>query len=94
MSTFMKQLITKKLKQLSSDELLDYAKQYNFSISRKQAEDITAYLKQHPIDPFDPTYRARMFKELARITDKQTANKAQTLFQGIIKSYGLEGFFK
>ncbi|WP_010531010.1 DUF2624 domain-containing protein [Lentibacillus jeotgali] len=94
MSTFIKHLITKKLKQLSPDELLHYAHQYNFSITRKQAQEITAYLKQHPIEPFEPEYRAKMFKELARITDKDTANKAQTLFQKITKSYGLEGFFK
>ncbi|GGJ83211.1 tRNA methyltransferase [Lentibacillus kapialis] len=93
MSAFLKQLINKKLKQLSPDELLHYAHQYNFSISRKQAEDITTYLKQHPIEPFDPEYRARMFKEIAHITDKETADKARSLFQGIIKSYGLEGFF-
>ncbi|SFA70674.1 Protein of unknown function [Lentibacillus halodurans] len=94
MSTFIKQMINKKLKQLSPDELLYYARQYNFSISKEQARLITAYLRQNPIDPFDPGKRAKMFKELARITDQETANQAQSLFQKMIKSYGAEHLFK
>ncbi|TFJ94099.1 DUF2624 domain-containing protein [Lentibacillus salicampi] len=94
MSTFIKQLVTKKLRKLSPDELLHYAHQYHFSITKKQANEITAYLRQNPIEPFDPAYRDKMFKDLARITDQETSNKAQTLFQEIIKSYGLEGYFK
>ncbi|MFD1363037.1 DUF2624 domain-containing protein [Lentibacillus salinarum] len=94
MSTFIKQMVNKKIKQLTPDELLHYAQQYNFSISREQAKAITAYLHQIDIDPFDPGFRAKMFKELARMTDKNTADQAQSLFQKIIKSYGIEALFK
>lgn len=94
MSTFIKQMITKKIRGLTPDELLHYAGQYNFSISRKQAKEITAYLQQTAVDPFDPDFRAKMFKELARITNDETADKAQLLFQKIIKSYGVEHLFK
>ncbi|QKY71638.1 DUF2624 domain-containing protein [Lentibacillus sp. CBA3610] len=94
MSSVIKQLVNKKLKQLSPDELLQYAHQYNFSINRKQAIEIATYLRQNTIDPFDPGHRKKMFEELARITDKATANQAQKLFVEIIKSYGLEGLFK
>ncbi|ALX48102.1 DUF2624 domain-containing protein [Lentibacillus amyloliquefaciens] len=94
MSTIIKQLINKKLKQLSPDELLRYAHQYGFSIDKNQAKEITAYLRQNPINPFEPEERMKMFKELARITDERTADKAQKLFVEIIKSYGMEGLFK
>ncbi|TMN20982.1 DUF2624 family protein [Lentibacillus cibarius] len=93
MSAFIKQLVTNKLKQLSSDELLYYAHEYNFSITRKQANAITTYLQSHSIDPFSSDDRSKMFRELARITDRDTANKAQLLFQETIKAYGLEYLF-
>jgi hypothetical protein len=83
-----------KLKQLSPDELLYYAHQYNFFITKKQAQEMTAYLRQNRIEPFDASGRAKMFKELERITDKATAQKAQQLLQEITKSYGLENMFK
>lgn len=34
-----------------------------------------------------------MFRELARITDENTAKKAEKLFQETIKAYGLEHLF-
>lgn len=77
MSTILKQLINKKLRQLSSEDLLRYAHQYGFSINRNQAKEITAYMHENPINPFEYGERMKMFKELARITDEKTADKAQ-----------------
>ncbi|RYG74714.1 DUF2624 domain-containing protein [Lentibacillus lipolyticus] len=93
MSSFIKQLVTSKLKQLSPDELLHYAHEYNFSISRKQANAITSYLESHTVDPFSSSSRKKMFQELARITDRNTAIKAEKLFKETIKAYGLEHLF-
>ncbi|WP_188453641.1 DUF2624 domain-containing protein [Virgibacillus oceani] len=93
MSTFIKEMIAKKLKQLTSDELLHYSKKYGFNLSQAEAQSITKYLKTQQIDPFSSQDRVKMLKELARITDLQTAKKAQKLFEEIIKSYGLEYLF-
>ncbi|GGB29178.1 DUF2624 family protein [Virgibacillus dakarensis] len=93
MSTFIKELIAKKISQLSPEELLTYSKQYGFSITNAQAKTITTYLKTHHIDPFSADNRAKMLQELARITDLNTAKKAQKLFNEIVKSHGLESLF-
>ncbi|MFD2759438.1 DUF2624 domain-containing protein [Lentibacillus juripiscarius] len=93
MSSFIKQFVKTKMKQLSADELLHYAHEYNFSISRKQANAITSYLQTHTVDPFSSRSRKKMFRELARITDENTAKKAEKLFQETIKAYGLEHLF-
>ncbi|GAB4073432.1 hypothetical protein GCM10028778_09460 [Barrientosiimonas marina] len=93
MSTFIKQMVRSKLQQLTTDELLYHAQKYHFSINRKQATDITAYLQQASIDPFDPASRDKMVQELARITDDETADQAETLFQKIVAAYGLDDLF-
>ncbi|GAB3050997.1 DUF2624 family protein [Virgibacillus ainsalahensis] len=93
MSVFIKELVRNKLRQLTPEELLHYSKQYGFSINRTTANNITQYLKTNPVDPFHANGRDKMFQELSRLTDTQTANKAQHLFQEIIKSYGLEYLF-
>ncbi|WP_164216132.1 DUF2624 domain-containing protein [Virgibacillus sp. YIM 98842] len=90
MSIFIKEFVAKKLKQVSVDELLYHGKQYGFSLSKTDAEQIADYLKKNAVDPFHPAGRRKMLKELARITDEKTAKKAQKLFHQLIKSYGLE----
>jgi hypothetical protein len=90
MSIFIKEFVSKKLKHVSAEELLHYGKEYGFSISKTEAEQITDYLKNNSVDPFHSDGRRKMLKELARITDVKTAKKAQKLFHQIIKSYGLE----
>lgn len=93
MSHFIKQIVKTKLKQLSSDELLHYAQQYGFSLTKAQANQITNYLKQNSLDPFNEKDRKKMFRELATITDDQTAKKAQDLLNKLIKENGLEYLF-
>lgn len=93
MSNFIKELVRKKLKQLSPDELLHYGRQYGFSLSQSEAREITTYLKSNPVDPFHVADREKMFKELARITNVDTAKKARLLFNELIKSYGMDYLF-
>lgn len=93
MSNFIKDLVAKKIKHLTPDELLHYSSQYDFNISRMQAKQITSYMQNHSVDPFDTKKRAKMFKELANITDRETSQKAEKLFAEIIKTYGLEYLF-
>lgn len=93
MSIFIKELVKNKLKQLSDEELLYYGKQYGFSLSRTESQQIVNYLKQNTIDPFNVNDRNKMLNELARITNTETAKKAEKLFKEIIKSYGLDHLF-
>lgn len=93
MSRLLKEIITKKIKQLAPGEILHYGKQYGFHVTNQQAEAIATYLKNHSVNPFDEKDRMKMLQELARITDLDTAKKAQKLFVEIVRSYGLEHLF-
>jgi len=94
MSIFIKEIVKSKLKNLTSRELMQYSHQYGFQITEQQAQEITRYLQSHSPDPFDPRKRKEMLEELAVITDKQTAMNAQSLFEKMIHSYGLQDLFK
>lgn len=94
MSAFIKHLVKNKLKQVTPDELLHYAKEYGFSISREQAIQISNYLKNNSFDPFKSADRQQMLRDLAAITDLQTAQKANQLMIEIVKQYGLEHLFE
>ncbi|NBJ68538.1 MULTISPECIES: DUF2624 domain-containing protein [Clostridia] len=94
MANFIKDIIQKKLKQLSVQEIIYYGKQYGFSLTAQEAEQITNYLKQHNVDPFHAEGRKKMLQELAHITDPATAKKAQKLFNDLIHSYGLGHLFR
>ncbi|MDC3413370.1 DUF2624 domain-containing protein [Aquibacillus sp. 3ASR75-11] len=91
--SMLQQIVKKKLKQVSSTELLSYSKEYNIALTKKQAKEISAYLKQTKLDPFNENDRMKMFKKLAKITDIQTAQKAQKIFHKLIKEYGVESWF-
>lgn len=93
MSIFIKELVKRKLSQLSYEDLLNYSEQYGFSITTGEAKEISRYLKNHNVDPFNENDRLKMLHELAQITDSNTANKAQKLFDEIIHSHGLEYLF-
>ncbi|WP_249871081.1 DUF2624 domain-containing protein [Oceanobacillus saliphilus] len=93
MSIFIKEMVKNKLKNLRPSELLQYSRQYGFQITEKQAREITDYLRVNSPDPFDANTRHEMLKQLAAITDKETALQTQKLFDEIINSYGLGYLF-
>lgn len=93
MSKIMKDMIAKKMMNTSPEELLHYSKQYGFSLTYKEAKQITDYVRNNPFDPFNESARIHFFKELTRITDLSTTKKAQKLFGEIIKSYGIQSLF-
>ncbi|PAV29048.1 hypothetical protein CIL05_13795 [Virgibacillus profundi] len=93
MSIFIKEMIKNKLKQLSPEEILYYGKQYGFSVTETEAQSISTYVRRNPVDPFNKNSQEKMFKQLAGITNTETAKKAQNLFYELIKTYGLEHLF-
>ncbi|MFC3039078.1 DUF2624 family protein [Virgibacillus xinjiangensis] len=93
MSQFLAQLIRSKLRQLTAREIEHYGRQYGFPVDTVQAQQIADYLRNQTYDPLQSKDRQRMWKELARITDDATAQKAQRLFQELIRSYGVEHLF-
>lgn len=93
MSQFLKDMIMRKLKELSEAELLHYAKQYGFSITQDEVRQIIHYLRHHPVDPFHAAGRLELLKALSQITNLETAKQAQALFTKMIQAYGLEHLF-
>lgn len=93
MSIFIKELVKRKLNQISVGDLLQYGEQYGFSLTDTEAEKIVTYLRTNHVDPFSKKDRSQMFQALTEITDINTANKAQHLFDQMIHSYGLEHLF-
>ncbi|MFB1050796.1 DUF2624 family protein [Paraliobacillus sp. JSM ZJ581] len=93
MQPFIKQIIEKKLKNLSSVELLDYAEQYQISITAEQANHIVQFLQSTHLNPLLQSDRMKMFRTLAQITDLNTAKQTQRLFNQLIKQYGVEEWF-
>lgn len=94
MSILFKELINQRLRKLTVPELLDYSKQYGFSLDKRQAKEIVSYLKTNNINPFTKKEREKMLRQLAAITDEETADQANRLFTQLIKSYGLSNLFE
>ncbi|UOQ86026.1 DUF2624 family protein [Gracilibacillus salinarum] len=94
MNGLTKRLMINKLRNLNAEEVLNYAQQYNISITPKQAASITAHLSTTDYDPTQAKDRAKMIKKLAQLTDLNTAKACQQLFQKLIKEYGLEHYFQ
>lgn len=93
MSIFIKDLIRNKMSQLSPKEILTYSRKYGFSITDNQATTISNYIKNHDTDPFSEEDRTAMLQDLAKMTDWNTAEKAQRLFHEIVESYNLKSLF-
>lgn len=94
MSFFIKEFARKKIRSISADELLAFARQYEFQVKRTEAEQIVHYLRNTSQDPFVAADRKKIFRELAQITDPKTAKQAEKLFYQLIKSYGVEHLFE
>ncbi|MCM3738721.1 DUF2624 domain-containing protein [Oceanobacillus luteolus] len=94
MSFFIKEIVKNRLRQLTVNELLHYAGEYGFSITREEAHHILHYLQSSDLDIFSKQAMDEAYVKLAEITDQQTASKAKLLFEQIVKSYGLEDYFK
>lgn len=93
MSIFIKELIRRKLSQISVADLLQYGEQYGLPLTETEAIEIVTYMKTNQIDPFSKNDRIKMFQALTQITDENTAHKAQGLFDEVIRSYGLGHLF-
>lgn len=93
MSNIIKNMMLKKLKNITAEEIIHYSKAYHISVSNQQARAIADHLKKHEYDPTDAGDRAKMVKKLAQITDLKTAQACQKLFYKLIKDYHIEHLF-
>jgi len=94
MSTFIKGIVIQKLKQISYEDLLFYGNEYGIQLEENEAKAMANYIKNNRIDPFNEKDRMKTFHELAQVANEETAIKTESLFNELIKSYGLEHLFE
>lgn len=76
---FLHHLINQKAQTITGDELLKYAKGLDIPLKREEAEKIASRLRSRKVDLFDEYERANLLREIAAITNKQTAQKLNKL---------------
>jgi hypothetical protein len=78
-------IINHKINNITTDELLKYAKQYNITVKREHAKKIANYLRGKQVNIFDSTQRAVVVKEIAKIAGADTAREVNKLFTELTK---------
>ncbi|WLR56316.1 DUF2624 domain-containing protein [Mesobacillus subterraneus] len=78
-------IINHKIGNITADELLKYASQFNISITKGQAEKIAGYLRGKKVNIFIDSERAALVKQIARITSPETAKEVNKLFVNFTK---------
>lgn len=78
-------IINHKINTITTDELLKYAKQFNISVNRNQAQKIAEYLRGKQVNIFDSNERAILIKEIAKVTSAETAREVNKLFMQFAK---------
>jgi hypothetical protein len=73
-------IINHKIGSITAEELLKYASQFNISISKTQAEKIAGYLRGKKVNIFNDSERTALIKQIARITNPETAREVNKLF--------------
>lgn len=73
-------IINHKISNITADELLKYANQFQISITKPQAQKIAEYLRGKKVNIFNNSERTALIKEIARITNPETAREVNKLF--------------
>lgn len=72
-------IINHKINTITGDELLKYGSQFQLSITKVQANQIAAYLRGKKVNIFNDTDRAKVIKEIAKITSPQIAKEVNRI---------------
>ena len=73
-------IINHKISNITADELLKYAYQFQISITMGQAQKVAGYLRGKKVNIFNDSERTALIKEIARITSPETAREVNKLF--------------
>ncbi|GGD04657.1 hypothetical protein GCM10011389_10240 [Pontibacillus salipaludis] len=93
MKKVISQVVKQKIRDLSVHDLLEQSRQFNVPLTKSQATEIVAFLKNSNLNPLDEKDRMKALKKLAQITDPKTAQKVNKIFQEMIKENGLSHWF-
>lgn len=72
-------IINHKINTITGSELLKYARQFQLSISKEQAEKAASILRGRNINIFDKRERSKILKEMEKIVGAQTTKEVERL---------------
>ncbi len=72
-------IVNHKINTITTEELLKYAKQFGVALSVNEAKQISSYLRGRQVDIFNKSERAKLLKEIERLTSPATANAVSQL---------------
>ncbi|MGE6752034.1 DUF2624 domain-containing protein [Rossellomorea sp. NPDC071047] len=81
----LQNVINHKINNITNEELLKYANQYNISLTSQQATSIVASVKGKNINIFDDKKRSKLVKDLARVIGPSKAKEINQLFLQLIR---------
>lgn len=93
MNPFLKHIVRKKLTEVTPNELIIQARNYNVELTQVQAVQIVKILSRKDLDPFKKTDLASLLKQLEQITDQTTVKKAKIILNQFIKQYNVADWF-
>ncbi|KAA0549391.1 DUF2624 domain-containing protein [Bacillus sp. BGMRC 2118] len=76
----LEQIVNQRINRITKEELLKYSKEYGYSISTSQAEKIVLLLRGKNVNIFNSAERAKLIKEIAKITSPAVAKELNQLF--------------
>ncbi|MBU7593606.1 MULTISPECIES: DUF2624 domain-containing protein [Metabacillus] len=74
-------IINQKLNNISVEELMQYAKQFNITIEHPQATKVVKAMHGKNINIFNVNERKKLLTQIANITSPQTAQQVNQIFQ-------------
>ncbi|MFC5466615.1 DUF2624 domain-containing protein [Lederbergia graminis] len=80
MNFLIKNIVRQRLNAATADEILKYAKEYGFEVTKQQAEYAANFLRGKNYDIFDDKTRAMIVREIAKIAGPDTARELNKLF--------------
>ncbi|WP_440895863.1 DUF2624 family protein [Amphibacillus sp. Q70] len=93
MNNMFKQVIQKKMAEITPNELLAHANSYQVTLSETQANQLINILRTQQFDPFKKTDLIKMFDHLEQITDQATVKQAKIILNQFIKQYNMADWF-
>jgi hypothetical protein len=78
-------IINHKLNSITTEELMNYAKEYNIHLTNDQAKKIVKVMRGKRIDIFDTEQRKQLLLQIGKITNTDVAKQVNELFIKFIK---------
>ncbi|MFY2250162.1 DUF2624 domain-containing protein [Priestia megaterium] len=80
----VQQIVNKKVNNITPKELLKYSKQYNIPITDQQAHTLVSVIRHQPVNIYNLEERRNLIKQIAQVTDRETARRVNELFQQLM----------